>query len=48
MYRRVKFVVNSRLSAEQKALMLAYAEMDKSVEGTVSGLAKTQTGKLLK
>lgn len=34
-----------RLSAEQKALILAYAELEKGVEGTVDGVARTQSGR---
>ncbi|CAF0920503.1 unnamed protein product [Didymodactylos carnosus] len=43
-YVHVKVKVPVRLSPEQKALMLAYAEIDKDVEGTVNGLTQTKTG----
>ena len=35
-----------RLTAEQKALILSYAELDKDVDGTINGLTQTKTGKI--
>lgn len=34
------------LTSSQKALILAYAEIDKEVSGTVSGVVDTTSGKL--
>ena len=33
-----------RLSAQQKALILAYAETESGVDGTVNGIASTKDG----
>ena len=38
------FIISRRLTPEQKALILSYAELDKDVDGTVNGLAQTKTG----
>ncbi len=38
-------VIYRRLTAEQKALVLSYAELDKDVDGTINGLTQTKTGK---
>ncbi|CAF0942101.1 unnamed protein product [Didymodactylos carnosus] len=43
-YVHIKIKVPTRLSLEQKALMLSYAENDKDIEGTVNGLTQTKTG----
>ena len=32
------------MTAEQKALILAYAEMDKDIDGTINGLTQTKSG----
>jgi hypothetical protein len=37
---------NRRLTAEQKALMLSYAELDKDIDGTISGLTQTKSGSI--
>ncbi|XP_071087458.1 protein tumorous imaginal discs, mitochondrial-like isoform X2 [Haliotis cracherodii] len=42
-YVHIKIKIPTRLSAEQKALILAYAELEKGVEGTVDGIARTQS-----
>ncbi|XP_046355095.2 protein tumorous imaginal discs, mitochondrial-like isoform X2 [Haliotis rufescens] len=42
-YVHIKIKIPTRLSAEQKALILAYAELEKGVEGTVDGVARTQS-----
>jgi hypothetical protein len=34
-----------RLTPEQKALVLSYAELDKDVDGTINGLTQAKTGK---
>jgi hypothetical protein len=39
------FLIDRRLTPEQKALILSYAELDKDVDGTVNGLTQTKTGK---
>jgi hypothetical protein len=39
------FVHYSRLTPEQKALMLSYAELDKDIEGTINELTQTKSGK---
>jgi len=36
--------VNRKLTAQQKALILAYAETESGVDGTVSGIASTKDG----
>jgi hypothetical protein len=36
---------NSYVTREQKALVKAYAETDKEINGTVEGLTETTTGK---
>ena len=33
-----------RLTAEQKALILSYAELDKDTDGTINGLTQTKSG----
>ncbi|XP_067663231.1 protein tumorous imaginal discs, mitochondrial-like isoform X2 [Haliotis asinina] len=42
-YVHIKIKIPTRLSTEQKALILAYAELEKGVEGTVDGVARTQS-----
>lgn len=39
-------LVDRRLTPEQKALILSYAELDKDTDGTVSGLTQTKSGKV--
>lgn len=33
-----------KLTPEQKALILAFAETEKNVDGTINGITQTQTG----
>uniref|UniRef100_A0A2D4Q4C2 Chaperone DnaJ C-terminal domain-containing protein n=1 Tax=Micrurus surinamensis TaxID=129470 RepID=A0A2D4Q4C2_MICSU len=44
-YIQVKIKVPKRLTDRQRALMLSYAEDETDVEGTVNGIASTNTGK---
>jgi len=44
-YVHIKIDVPKRLSNEQKALLLSYAETERGVEGTVNGITQTSTGK---
>ena len=37
--------LHRRLTEQQKALILAYAETESGVDGTVSGIASTKNGK---
>ncbi|CAF3313118.1 unnamed protein product [Rotaria socialis] len=43
-YVHVKIKVPTRLTPEQKALILSYAELDKDVDGTVNGLTQAKSG----
>ncbi|CAF1479391.1 unnamed protein product, partial [Adineta ricciae] len=43
-YVHIKIKVPSRLTAEQKALVLSYAELDKDTDGTINGLTQTKSG----
>ncbi|CAH1778248.1 unnamed protein product [Owenia fusiformis] len=43
-YVHVRINVPVKLSDKQKALLLAYAEIEKGVEGTVNGIAQTKDG----
>ncbi|BFZ14617.1 hypothetical protein BsWGS_17656 [Bradybaena similaris] len=43
-YIHVKIRVPVKLSEEQKLLMLAFAETEKDVEGTIDGMAQTRNG----
>ena len=40
----IGFLLLRKLSDEQKALIHTFAEQEKDVEGTVDGVAHTQTG----
>ncbi|XP_072337485.1 dnaJ heat shock protein family (Hsp40) member A3a isoform X2 [Scyliorhinus torazame] len=44
-YIHIKVKIPKRLSARQNSLMLAYAEEESDVEGTVNGVVTTTTGK---
>ncbi|XP_078096602.1 dnaJ heat shock protein family (Hsp40) member A3a isoform X2 [Mustelus asterias] len=44
-YIHIKVKIPKRLSARQNSLMLAYAEEENDVEGTVNGVVTTATGK---
>ncbi|XP_071480431.1 dnaJ homolog subfamily A member 3, mitochondrial-like [Diadema antillarum] len=43
-YVHVKIKIPTSLSSKQKALMMAYAEEESGVTGTINGLSKTQDG----
>ncbi|CAF1111518.1 unnamed protein product [Adineta steineri] len=43
-YVHIKIKVPTRLTAEQKALVLSYAELDKDIDGTINGLTQTKSG----
>ncbi|CAF0853727.1 unnamed protein product [Rotaria sordida] len=43
-YIHVKIKVPTRLTTEQKALILSFAELDKDVDGTINGLTQTKSG----
>lgn len=45
MFPKFVFIISRRLTNEQKALILSYAELDKEVDGTVNGLTQTKSGK---
>jgi DnaJ family protein A protein 3 len=44
-YLHVKIKIPTKLTSQQKALMLAFAETETGVDGTVAGVAQTKDGK---
>ncbi|XP_041358506.1 protein tumorous imaginal discs, mitochondrial-like isoform X2 [Gigantopelta aegis] len=42
-YIHIKIKVPTKLTSEQKALILAYAELEKNTEGTINGVAHTKS-----
>ncbi|XP_050417552.1 protein tumorous imaginal discs, mitochondrial isoform X1 [Patella vulgata] len=43
-YLHIKIKIPTKLSPQQKALILSYAETEKKIEGTVNGITQTKTG----
>lgn len=46
-YVNIKITVPSNLNDKQKALLLAYAELEKSTSGTINGITMKKDGKKL-
>jgi DnaJ family protein A protein 3 len=43
----VKVQIPSKLTPEQEALMMAFAELETNTSGTIKGITKTKSGKLI-
>jgi hypothetical protein len=44
-FHKLTFYYYRRLTPEQKALVLSFAELDKNVDGTINELTQTKSGK---